>query len=119
MEILQRADLLVMNETEAEFFGAAINDCKGIIALTFGARGAELRQGGRMLAEAHPPQVTSIDATGAGDTFTAALTVALVEGQEVQQALQFACAAGASATTKRGAQPSFPNREEVEALLNR
>ncbi|MGI9285672.1 MAG: ribokinase [Pseudomonadales bacterium] len=119
METLQRADLLVMNETEAEFFGAAINDCKGIIALTFGARGAELRQGGRMLAQARPPRVTSIDATGAGDTFTAALTVALVEGQEAQQALQFACAAGASATTKRGAQPSFPNREEVEVLLNR
>ncbi|MGI9295996.1 MAG: ribokinase [Pseudomonadales bacterium] len=119
MEILQRADLLVMNETEAAFVGAAIDECEGIIALTHGARGAELRQGGSKIAEARPPQVTSIDATGAGDTFTAALTVALVEGQQAQQALLFACAAGASATTKRGAQPSFPNREDVELLLSR
>lgn len=117
MEILQRADLLVMNETEAAFVGAAIDDCNGIIALTHGARGAELRQGGKKLADASPPQVTPIDATGAGDTFTAALTIALVEGQQAQQALQFACAAGACATTKRGAQPSFPRRQEVEAVL--
>lgn len=117
IEILRRADLLVMNETEAAFFGAVIDECDGMVALTYGARGAELRQGGRKMAEASPPQVTSIDATGAGDTFTAALTVALLEGQQVQQALSFACAAGASATTKRGAQPSFPNRQDVETLL--
>lgn len=115
--ILQRVDLLVMNETEAAFTGAAVNDCKGIIALTHGARGAELWQGGKKLAEAQPPRVIPVDATGAGDTFTAALTIALVQGQQAQQALRFACAAGASATTKRGAQPSFPQRQEVDVLL--
>ena len=54
-----------------------------------------------------------MDATGAGDTFTAALTVALVEGQPPQDALRFACAAGAAATTNMGAQPALPYREDV------
>ena len=59
----------------------------------------------------------AIDTTGAGDTFTAALTVALVEQMPPAEALQFACAAGAAATTKRGAQPSLPTRDEVRVLL--
>ena len=57
--------------------------------------------------------------TGAGDTFTAALTVAIVEGQEPAEALRFACAAGAAAATKAGAQPSLPFRNDVEKLLSR
>jgi len=45
------------------------------------------------------------------------LTLALIEGQSPQDALRFACAAGAAATTKPGAQPSMPNRAAVERLL--
>jgi len=59
-----------------------------------------------------------VDTTAAGDTFTAALTVALVEGQTPEDALNFACAAGAAAATKVGAQPSLPTRDDVIALLN-
>ncbi len=70
-----------------------------------------------MLAETKPPLINAVDTTGAGDTFTAALTVALVEGQEPDAALRFACAAGASAATKAGAQPSLPFRKDVEKLL--
>ena len=70
-----------------------------------------------LIAEAVPPAVTAVDTVGAGDAFTAALTVALVEGQEPLDALRFACAAGAAAATRPGAQPSLPTREEVEALL--
>ena len=55
-----------------------------------------------------------MDATGAGDTFTAALTVALVEGRQPGRALQFACAAASLATTRMGAQPSLPTRSEVD-----
>jgi ribokinase len=61
--------------------------------------------------------VEAVDTTAAGDTFTAALTVALVEGQGPEDALRFACAAGAAATLKPGAQPSLPTRDEVLALL--
>ena len=62
-----------------------------------------------------PPTVTAVDTTGAGDTFTAALTVALIEGQAPTDALRFACAAGAVATTRMGAQSSLPTRDEVDA----
>jgi ribokinase len=72
-----------------------------------------LERDGKIIAEARPPATEAVDATGAGDTFSAALTVALVEGQAPERALQFACAAGAVAVTKMGAQPSLPMRSEV------
>jgi len=119
VDVLQRADLVVVNDIEADWYGTALSACDRLVAVTHGASGAELRQGGRVIAEAAPPPVRSIDTTGAGDAFTAALTVALVEGQPPDRALHFACAAGAAATTKRGAQPSLPTRAGVEALLSR
>ena len=115
--LLARADLIVVNETEAEWYGHKLLKCKGFIATTHGRDGAELRKNCDLVASATAPTVDTIDTTGAGDTFTAALTVALVEGQPPEQALTFACAAGAAATTKRGAQPSLPMRADVEALL--
>ena len=111
--VLQRADLVVVNETESNWYGAALQACGGMIATTRGADLATLERDGQLVAEARPPSVNAVDATGAGDTFTAALTVALVEGQPPQDALRFACAAGAAATTKMGAQPALPHREEV------
>ena len=74
---------------------------------------------GVKMAWATPPSVTAIDATGAGDAFVGAIVVALLDGMEPQAALEFACAAGALAATRAGAQPSLPTRDEVEALLRR
>ena len=50
-------------------------------------------------------------------SFVAAITVALLEGMDPAEALRFACAAGAFAATRPGAQPSAPERDQVEALL--
>ena len=111
--VLQRADLVVVNENESAWYGAALQACGGMIATTRGAGVATLERDGQVIAEARPPGVDAVDATGAGDTFTAALTVALVEGRPPQDALRFACAAGAAATTKMGAQPALPLREEL------
>lgn len=113
VSILQRADLVVVNETEAAWYGATLSACHGLIATTRGAGTASLERDGAIVAEVTPPAVDAIDATGAGDTFTAALTVALVEGREPGEALQFACAAGAAATTQMGAQPALPFREDI------
>jgi len=117
--LLARADLIVVNETEAAFYGARLDAAKGLVAVTRGARGARLLSGGREAASAVPPQVRVVDTTGAGDAFTAALTVALAEGQAGPDALAFACAAGALAATRPGAQPSLPMRAEIEAILKR
>lgn len=115
--LLARADLIVVNEAEAAFYGSALDRAGGKVAITLGARGARLYERGRLLAEVAPPPVRAVDSTGAGDAFVAALTVALLEGQGAADALGFACAAGALAATRPGAQPSLPRRAEVEALL--
>lgn len=114
---LARANLIVVNETEAAFYGPALHELPGLVAVTWGAKGAGLFQGGRQLAAAAPPPVEAIDATGAGDAFVAALTLALLEHRPHEAALAFACAAGALAATRPGAQPSLPTRAEVEARL--
>jgi ribokinase len=116
--VLQRADLIVVNEVEAAWYGDSLSACTGMVATTFGAAGAVLARGGTELARLKPPRVDPVDTTAAGDSFTAALTVALVEGQGPGDALRFACAAGAAATLKAGAQPSLPTRDEVIALLH-
>ena len=116
-EIFRRADLIVVNETESAFYGPALENTDAMVATTFGANGAELKRRGQPVAKARPPNVDAVDTTGAGDTFTAALTIALLEKQPPLQALQFACAAGALATTVAGAQTSLPWRESVERIL--
>jgi len=114
---LKSADLIVVNESEALFYGDELSTSNALVARTLGANGAELSRGGEVIARAGAPLVEAVDTTGAGDTFTAALTVALIEGQSPQPALEFACAAGAAAATRAGAQPSLPFRHEVQALL--
>ena len=115
--LVERAQLIVVNETEAAFYGETLQRSNAYVAVTRGARGAELSRGGKVVARAAPPPVTAVDSTGAGDTFTAALTLALAQARPPLAALTFACAAAALATTKHGAQPSLPYRREVEALL--
>lgn len=116
-EAISEADLVVVNEIEAEHFAARLAASDVLVALTHGSRGAELRRGNDVLARQAPPQVTPVDTTGAGDTFTAALTVALAEGRDYAAALAFACAAAAASTEQPGAQPAMPDRARVEALL--
>jgi ribokinase len=115
--VLERADLVVVNEIEAAFYGGRLEAAGGHVAVTLGARGARLLRGGRLVAEATPPAAAVVDSTGAGDAFVAALTLALVEGMAPEGALRFACTAGALATTRAGAQPALPTRDEVEARL--
>ena len=114
--LLRRADLIVVNEGEAAFYGDLLHHGGGRVVVTQGSRGAEMYHRGVKVAWATPPAVTAVDATGAGDAFVGAITVALLDGMEPQAALEFACAAGAAAATRPGAQPSLPTRAEVEAL---
>ena len=64
-------------------------------------------------------KVQVVDATGAGDAFTACLLVSLLEGGAEDEALRRACAAGALAASRFGAQPSLPTAPEVDAILAR
>jgi ribokinase len=116
-QLLRRADLIVVNETEAAFYGDLLHHGGGRVVVTRGAAGAVMYQRGAEVARATPPKVRAIDATGAGDCFVGAICVALLEGMEPDRALTFACAAGAIAATRAGAQPSLPTRDEVEERL--
>lgn len=117
VSVLTRADLVVVNETEANWYGTSLAAARGYVATTFGADGATLSRHGVVIAESRPPPVEVVDTTGAGDTFTAALALRLAAGTAAPAALDFACAAGALATTREGAQPSLPTLDEVRALL--
>jgi len=115
--LLNRADLLIVNEIEAAFYGDALHHDGGLVAVTLGGEGAVLYKQGREIARVPAFDVSVVDTTGAGDTFCGALAVALAEGQPPEQALRFASAAGALAVTRSGAQPSLPWRAQVDALL--
>ena len=88
-----------------------------LTALTLGAEGAVLLEDGREVARARPPQVDAVDGTAAGDAFTACLVVSLLEGRDREEALRRACAAGALAASRPGAQPSLPTAAEVDAAV--
>ncbi len=115
---LDYVDLLIVNEGEYEAYETALTPYKGLVAITLGAKGAKIVQEKVELAKATPPPVKAVDTTGAGDSFAAALTVALMEKQPIKEALEFACCVGGLTTTKMGTQSAAPYRHEVEAALN-
>lgn len=115
-QLMTMADLISVNESEAATYGDHLMTCGALVAISLGAAGAVLYKDGKEIARAAPPEVHVVDTVGAGDTFTAALTVALIEGQAPQDALAFAVTAGALACTRPGAQPSLPHRRDVDAL---
>jgi ribokinase len=112
-DVLERADLVVANRYELD----ALDETPRLTALTLGAEGAVLLEGGTEVARARPPQVDAVDGTAAGDAFTACLVVCLLQGREREDALRRACAAGALAASRPGAQPSLPTAAEVDAIL--
>ena len=107
------ADLTVVNRFELE----TLSRRDGLLAVTLGAEGAVLYEDGDEVARAAPPRVEAVDGTAAGDAFTACLLVSLLEEREHAEALTRACAAGALAASRHGAQPSLPTVEEVDAIL--
>jgi ribokinase len=107
-------DLAVVNRYELE----TLSRRDGLVAVTLGAEGALLLDDGEEIARATPPAVDAVDGTAAGDAFTACFLVSLLEGREPDEALERACAAGALAASRFGAQPSLPTAAEVDSILS-
>lgn len=63
------------------------------------------------------PKVTVADTTGAGDSFTGALAVALSEGKPLAEAVRFACCVGAYCVTKEDVIPALPTREQLDDFI--
>ena len=107
------ADLTVVNRYELEQLARR----DGLVAVTLGEEGAVLLEDGEEVARAAPPKVEAVDGTAAGDAFTACLLVSLLEERGYEEALRRACAAGAVAASRFGAQPSLPTADELDAIL--
>jgi ribokinase len=108
-----KPDLTIVNQHEYE----ALDHRDGLVAVTYGERGASLFDGGAEVARASAPKVTAVDGTAAGDAFAGCLLVSLLEGRPHEQALRRACAAGAVAASRFGAQTSLPNASDVDAMV--
>lgn len=88
------------------------------IVMKRGARGALLcTRDETVMVSAFEVEV--VDTTGAGDAFTAALSLGLAEGLPLTEATRLGCAAGALAVTRLGTMNAMPTREEIEHLMQR
>ena len=114
-DVLDRTDLVVANRAER----ASLPELgrARLLAVTAGEEGAVLVEDGREVARAAAPRVSTVDGTGAGDAFVAALAIGLRSGLDRTAALRRACAAGAVAASRAGAQPSLPSRTDVDRML--
>jgi ribokinase len=130
-KLLSLTDILIPNEHEAseisgfdttthdgavaaagELLGHGVKTC----VVTLGARGVVLVNSDGVLFQ-KPFQVTPIDTTAAGDAFCGAFAAALALGHAPSDALTFAAAGGALATTVEGAVPSLPARHSILDLI--
>jgi sugar/nucleoside kinase (ribokinase family) len=122
--VLAQADLLLPNEAEALRIArtttlpaavASLTRAGGAIAVKLGARGALYAQGQQQYLGT-PPQVATVDTTGAGDCFNAGLLAGLLHGSEPPDALALGCAAGAASTQGIGGTGSSPELTAALAL---
>lgn len=105
MSVYAAVDLFIVNELEYEQVPELVD--APLVALTLGARGARLLQRGEEIAAAAAPPAVVRSTVGAGDAFAAAITMALVRGDDLQDALARACAVGAAAVESDASQPEF------------
>ena len=125
-ELYRMADIILPNETEtAQLVGEGNDDeasvkkmyelgCKNVI-MPLGKKGSIYYNGENMINQP-AYKVKAIDTTGAGDCFTGSMVAALASDKTMEEALEFASKASAIAVGRRGAQPSFPWKSEVEKL---
>lgn len=130
-ELLQRVDILIVNEHEALVLAEGLGwsertpdaICerldreRGVAAVaTLGSAGVVgWWDGVRRAFPAFPVDV--VDTTAAGDAFVGAFAAALDRGFGFTQALQWGLAAGSLACTAAGAQPSLPLQSRIMALI--
>ncbi|ANF44950.1 MULTISPECIES: ribokinase [Priestia] len=121
-EVIEQVSYITPNEHEAEllFEGKekeeVLKQYPNKLFITEGKQGVRYFNGEKeVLVPSY--QVETIDTTGAGDTFNAALAVALAEGMGFEKGIQFANRAASLSVTKFGAQGGMPTRKEVEESL--
>jgi ribokinase len=130
-ELYQYIDVITPNETEASaLVGFEVNNEdravqaakvlqeRGVreVVIKMGSKGAYWHNGQQEVF-LNAFKVNAVDTVAAGDAFNGAMAAGLAEGLSMQESLKWGMAGGAISTTRRGAQPSLANREELLALL--
>lgn len=143
--LLANVDILVLNESELVLLtGMPVSDAKSAeraaqeilkpgvktVIVTLGSKGALVVTSAQVM-QVDTFKVDVVDSTAAGDAFIAGFAAKLLESNSesasslakqeqalaLQNAVRYGCACGALATTKFGAQPSLPTKEEVEKFI--
>lgn len=121
-DMLPLADLLVVNEVEAQqmadHLGVSVDqmDVPNLL-VTKGAAGAVWRERGGTEHQVAAFKVDPVDTTGAGDCFIGAVIAAMDQGMSIEDALRFGAAASALQVTRPGTADAIPTRAEVDAFL--
>jgi ribokinase len=121
-KVIDNAAYITPNEHEATVLFAGMSTEEALkqypnkVFVTEGKQGVRYFNGEKVIL-IPSYKVKAIDTTGAGDTFNAALAVALAEGKSITDSLQFANRAASLSVTKFGAQGGMPLRKEVEETL--
>ena len=130
--LIALADFIIPNETELSLLtGLPVSDInsteeaarklldKGAqnVIVTLGSKGALIVTRAQVThVDAYTVDV--VDTTAAGDAFIGGFATALLQRRSLEESVRYGCACGALATTKFGAQPSLPTKEDVEKLFN-
>ena len=126
-ELLSLCDIVVPNEHEVDLLGGVdhlLSSGVGAVVVTRGAAGVTVTERSADLPDAvvwsvDAFEVDPIDTTGAGDAFCGALAARLAAGDDLRDAVRYAAAAGALATTVAGAVPSIPIATDIQGLIQR
>tara|TARA_R110002051_G_C8761293_1_gene501707 strand:- start:5828 stop:6745 length:918 start_codon:yes stop_codon:yes gene_type:complete len=131
-ELWPLIDVITPNQTEAPvLLGLApqhgLNDEElirelrkrtgGVAIITRGGSGALISDVDGITEVAARRVDNVVDTTGAGDSFTAALAVALSEGQSLTAAASFAAVAGAHTVTIGGVIAALPTRTQLDSTI--
>jgi ribokinase len=125
-----RTEVLVLNREEAVLVGGGnyddvhdlINRLHGLgaktVIVTDGPDGAYASDGdNRFRMPLYPDPAPPVDRTGAGDSFASTLVAALIKGNTLEGALQWAPINSMSVVQKVGAQAGLLTEGQLEALL--
>lgn len=128
--IYARTDVLILNREEAVLVGGGnhedINDLFNhlhtlgpkIVVITDGPNGAYASDGqNRFQMPLYPDPAPPIDRTGAGDSFASTFVAALIKGNTIEGALQWAPINSMSVVQKVGAQAGLLSEKEIEDFL--
>lgn len=124
-ELLQLTDWLIPNETEFRELHGSLPISDDVLKsfrpgkssiVTLGSEGAVYISPQGEIHRVSAPKVTSVDTTGAGDSFVGSFAYSLASGKDPIAATTFGIKVASLSVTRKGAQSSYPDQAEIATL---